>query len=39
MNANFSKIKLCLETSVGIVRTRMLDLGRRALRIVGKIDG
>jgi hypothetical protein len=36
MNTNFSKIKNCLETSVGIIRTRTLDLGRKALGIVGK---
>jgi hypothetical protein len=30
------KNKNCLETSIGVVRTRMLDLGRKALEIVGK---
>jgi hypothetical protein len=39
MNVNSSKVKLCLETSVGIVRTRMLDPERKALGIVGKIGG
>jgi hypothetical protein len=33
------KNKIRLETSIGIVRTRMLDLGRKALGIVGKTGG
>jgi hypothetical protein len=33
------KNKICLETFVGIVRTRTLDLGQNDLGIVGKIGG
>jgi hypothetical protein len=33
------KSKICLETSVGIVRTRTLDLKRKVLGIVGKTCG
>jgi hypothetical protein len=39
MNTNFQKSKTCLETSVWIVRTKMLDLGQKALEIVGEIGG
>jgi hypothetical protein len=39
MNTNFSKIKICLETSIGIVRTRTLYLGQKALGIEGKAGG
>jgi hypothetical protein len=39
MNTNFQKTKTCLETSNWIVWTRTLDLGRKALGIVGEIGG
>jgi hypothetical protein len=39
MNTNIQKSKTCLETSIGIVRTTTLDLGSKALGIVGKIGG